>query len=256
MNFFKMAQPFPLVSGTRNAPAAAAAPSVPAFFEAANCALHSKAALANVTISDTDKTDAWVNDGAANTDWAGATTARPVYAATSLGGKPGLTFDGSDDVLTNALRANQVLGNYAGTVAAIVYFATLPSAGTRRDFLSVPTSGYGPFQVRNVGGQGSVVVERSGLVALSKNISAATPYLVVWRDNGTTQYLSINGGAEASDTGGNPGGQTGTLQCGGDGGNAGFAVCTLGEIWIAPTACTAQDIADLLAYAQAEWGVA
>lgn len=30
-----------------------------------------------------------------------------------------------------------------------------------------------------------------------------------------------SGGAEASDTGGNPGGQTGTLQCGGDGGTGG-----------------------------------
>lgn len=237
----------------------------PTFFLAANCTLHSKVAIANLTISDTDKADAWVNDGTANTDWVGTTTARPTYSATSLGGKPGLTTDGSNDCLTNALRANQVLGTVAddgafqGTVAAIVYFSALPSVGTRRDFLSVPTGGYGPLQVRNVGGQGSIVYERSGLVALSRNINAATPYLVIWRDDGAgtpTMYLSVNGGTETSSSGGDPGGQTGTLQCGGDGGNAGFAVCTIGEVWISKATCSTQDIADLLTYAQAEWGVA
>jgi hypothetical protein len=103
------------------------------------------------------------------------------------------------------------------------------------------------------------VYERSGLVTLSRNINAATPYLVIWRDDGAgtpTMYLSVNGGAETSSSGGDPGGQTGTLQCGGDGGNAGFAVCTIGEVWISKATCSTQDIADLLTYAQAEWGVA
>ena len=229
----------------------------PSFFEAANCTLHSKVLLPNLTISDTDKADAWDNDGTAGTDWVGTTTARPVYSATSFGGKPGLTFDGSNDCLTNALRANQVLGTvaddgaYQGTIAALVYFAALPSVGTRRDFLSIPVSGYGPLQVRNVGGQGSLVYERGGIVRMSVNINAATPYLVTWRDDGDgspTMYLSVNAGAEQSFAGGDPGGQTGTLQCGGDGSNAGFAACTLNEIWVSKATAAPADIAALYAY--------
>lgn len=238
----------------------AAAPSVPAFWDSTAVTLYSDpSTLAHLTISDTDKVDALANVGTAATDWVGTTTARPAYSATSLGGKPGLTFDGSNDCLTNALRANQVLatvageGAWGGTIACVVRFASLPSAGTRRDFFSIPTAGYGPLQVRNVGGQGSIVYEKGGLVLLSRNINAATNYLVVWRCNAAgDHFLSVNGGTEDSSlAAGDPGGQTGTLQCGGDGGNAGFAACTLGKLWVSKAVAGAADIAALVTYLQA-----
>lgn len=254
---------FPMIR-TQRSPrrrrAATAVPSMPAAWLPGAVELYSNPSdIANLTISDTDKVDALANEGTADTDWVGTTTARPVYSATSLGGKPGLTFDGSNDCLTNALRANQVLatvvgeGAWGGTIACVVRFAALPGVGTRRDFLSIPTAGYGPLQVRNVGGQGSVVYEKGGLVLLSRNINAATNYLVVWRCNAAgDHFLSVNGGTEDSSLGaGDPGGQTGTLQCGGDGGNAGFAACTLGKIWAMKTVMNAQNIADLYAYLQA-----
>lgn len=238
----------------------AAAPSMPAFWDTDVVTLYSDpSTLAHLTISDTDKVDALVNAGTAATGWVGTTTARPAYSATSLNGKPGLTFDGSNDVLTNALRANQVLatvageGAWGGTIACVVRFAALPSAGTRRDFFSVPTAGYGPLQVRNVAGQGSIVYERGGLVLLSRNISVNTNYLVVWRCNSDgDHFLSVNGGTEASSpAAGDPGGQTGTLQAGGDGGNAGFAACIMGKIWVSKTVAGAADIAALVTYLQA-----
>lgn len=239
---------------------AAAAPSMPAFWDTDVVTLYSDpSTLAHLTISDTDKVDALANVGTAATDWVGTTTARPAYSATSLNGKPGLTFDGSNDVLTNALRANQVLatvageGAWGGTIACVVRFAALPGVGTRRDFLSIPISGYGPLQVRNVGGQGSIVYEKGGLVLLSRNISVNTNYLVVWRCNSDgDHFLSVNGGTEDSaPAAGDPGGQTGTLQAGGDGGNAGFAACIMGKMWVSKTVAGAADIAALVTYLQA-----
>ncbi len=238
----------------------AAAPSMPAFWDTDVVTLYSNPSVAdNVRISDTDKVDELANEGTAATDWAGALTARPAYSATSLNGKPGITYDGSNDVLTNALRANQVLANaaddgyFGGTIACVVRFAALPSAGTRRDFLSIPTAGYGPFQVRNVGGQGSIVYEKGGLVLLSRNISVNTNYLVVWRCNSDgDHFLSVNGGTEDSAPAtGDPGGQTGTLQAGGDGGNAGFAACIMGKVWVSKAVAGAADISALVTYLQA-----
>lgn len=235
-------------------------PTLPAFWAASAVTLYSNPSVAgNVTISDTDKVDALANDGTAGTDWAGALTARPAYSATSLNGKPGITYDGSNDVLTNALRANQVLatvgddGYWGGTIACVVRFAALPSSGTRRDFLSIPTAGYGPLQIRNVAGAGSVVYEKGGLVLLSASVSVNTNYLVIWRcDSNGDHFLSVNGGAEqTSEAVGDPGGQTGTLQAGGDGGNAGFAACIMGKIWVSKAVAGASDISALVTYLQA-----
>ena len=237
--------------GSAAVPASAAVASIPAFFADAAVPLATDFAAIHVTESG-GVISAATNQGTGATAWAGAADARPAWSATALNNKPGVTFDGVDDKLTNALRANQVIGaNGIGTVAMVVQFSALPGLNAYVDILGYPNGGYMSLLLRNVAGEGRLYFQRAGAPQFAVAVSLATPYLVVWRANTTDAYLSVNGGAETTGAAsGDPGGLTNTLVLGGDGGDQGFCNFICSQLWIAPTACETTDIAALYAYLQ------
>lgn len=99
--------------------------------------------------------------------------AKPVYSATSFNGRPGLTFDGTDDVLTLASGANFPTGASPVEIWVLVDQQALPADTGNRDLFS-----YGNASASSV--------------RVARAVNAGTNVVSVQVGNGTTSVGASN----------------------------------------------------------------
>jgi hypothetical protein len=146
----------------------------------------------------------WQDQGADDYHVSQAADKRPLLklAANGINSRPAILSDGSNDILVNA-TANFLSGDSAGTIAAVfqlpelvdstrIILASADEAVTTRFFYVSPyinnANPYIGISQREADTQDTV----TGSTAIQIN----TTYIAVWRSNGSTHTLRLNGADE------------------------------------------------------------
>lgn len=144
----------------------------------------------------------WADRIGAQTVTQGTGTLKPVYSATSLNGYPGLTFDGSDDVLSRASIPTGVpTAGSSGWIFALVDQQALVADTGVRIWVSYGTDGSDQARTverRVASGTNRAAVENWSAAATEGTVDFSGINAILGSFTATTQQARINGADSAS----------------------------------------------------------
>ncbi len=206
----------------------------------------------------------WNDQSGAGRNFTQSTEAnKPTYSATSFNGRPGITFDGSTDLLTSTAIVDDIIDDDGYTLYYVLKIATNASNDAdsfdNAGILCETTANWGthvkgtssPFEVRAY--HWTTVDENAGIT-----LAANTAGVFTHAYDGTDLIARLNQGTADTEPAGNVvAGANGTLRIGKsyDTGAA-YANVTLAEIIAYDAAHDASTRTKYQRYLQAEWGIA
>lgn len=201
----------------RCAPIPAGGPSF-APTDIANCTLWLRA---DRGLTKTTTVSAWADQSGHGNDFTQATGSKqPLYVASAINGRPGMTFDGVDDLLVGPAMSAVITASTYNLFIVLkpVAIARSNSLSYLNDGVFGDPGGYGICYLDANSGTPQILT--GNFVALDasarKNLVATTDaVLYAGRHNGGNIYTAINSGTEASSASGNTGSLTGLLSIAG-----------------------------------------
>lgn len=188
--------------------------------------------------------------------------AKPTYTASSLNGRPGIHFDGIDDVLASGAATSAFIAAGTGTiflVGSISVYATNSGTLFNNDALLSNNGGFLGLHCKQT--ETFIVSNWDGSQdsANVTNVDAATPYVFTWRHNsaGDGLYGRVNLGTATTAASGNTTSLASVLRLGSSWATASvFTECKLYEVAAFSTALSDANVTKCARYFMAEWGIA
>lgn len=187
---------------------------------------------------------------------------RPAYSATSLSGKPGLTFDGSNDQLTSTYNANLLAGyvTYATVVQPTSLMVTAPTGAYPPVWMARGSSASG-LHINGVGTGGPRWTQTWRNVLYNNSaggLVAAANQVVLTTIDATTHTVRVNGvqGTQAGTFAAGSNETSAVFQFCQDGGTGRYFAGVVSELLMWSRTLTAAELRSVELYLSRKWGVA
>lgn len=165
----------------------------------------------SISGSDGDSIATWADESGNSRNFTQSTAGyKPLLKKTTNGinGHNVLRFDGSDDFLQPAANRNTFIAVGAHTIWLVYKIFAITTDGTNawsNEAAIADESEYFGYYFRSSVGA-IAYIDDGSVRSASKAISTSVAIITKWRHTGGNQYMSINGGSEATSAAGNVGG--------------------------------------------------
>lgn len=183
----------------------------------------------------------------------------PTFKTNIQNGKPGVLFDGTDDLLEGTFTIGDLMTASAGTAIAVfkvVTFGTDASAPHENDAVWADENAYTALYLRSDTSRAlAFSTDSGGQDIVEAGVVGTGAHVVSWRHSGGTLYAAVDGGTENSVASGDILVTVGPMVFGADFSHTRYANLYLFELGFYNVSLGSSDQASLVSSLRSKWGI-